>query len=105
MIKVSISSEKIIIKGHANFADYGKDIVCASASSIVITSINLCLRMDKESIKYDCFDNKLIIEIIKNSENIKLVMENMLAMLEELADTYPKNIKIIKEEKLWISWS
>ena len=47
MIKVNIKNNIIIITGHAGYDDFGKDIVCASVSSIVITSINLCLRFNK----------------------------------------------------------
>ena len=72
--------------------------MCASVSSIVITSINLCLRFNKESIKYKEEKDKLTIEILSNDDNITLTIENMLMMLEELASTYKKNIKIIKEE-------
>ena len=98
MIKVNIKDDVIVITGHANFADYGKDIVCASASSIVITSINACLRFDASSIKYKEESNKLTINIKSNAEDIKLIIENMIYMLEELAKTYNKNIKIVKEE-------
>ena len=42
--------------------------------------------------------DKLTIEILSNDDNITLTIENMLMMLEELASTYKKNIKIIKEE-------
>ena len=35
--------EEVIFHGHAEFNKYGKDIVCAAASSIVITSINAIL--------------------------------------------------------------
>ena len=98
MIKVEIENNKIEIKGHANYDDYGKDIVCASVSSIVITSINLCLRFDKDSIKYKKETDKLTIEVLSSDEKVTLTIENMLMMLEELASTYKKNIKIIKEE-------
>lgn len=98
MIKISIRNNIITIAGHALYGDYGKDIVCASASSIVITSINLCLRFDKDSIKYKKEKDKLTIEVLSNDENITLTIKNMIMMLEELASTYKKNIKIIKEE-------
>lgn len=98
MIKVNIKNNIIIITGHAGYDDFGKDIVCASVSSIVITSINLCLRFNKESINYKEEKDKLTIEILSNDDNITLTIENMLMMLEELASTYKKNIKIIKEE-------
>ena len=52
MIRVYKNNDKVIIKGHANYADYGKDIVCASVSSIVITTVNGILEIDREAITY-----------------------------------------------------
>ena len=103
MIKVHISKNKIIITGHAMFDEYGKDIVCASVSSIVTTSINACLKIDKNSLVYqEEYEkkelSKLTIEVNSDNKNILLILENMIQMLEELAFTYKKNIKIIKED-------
>ena len=98
MIKVNIKRNRIIITGHANYADYGKDIVCASVSCIVITSINACLRFDGDSLVYKEEQDKLTIDIKSNDDVIRLIIENMICMLEELAKTYDKNIKIVKEE-------
>ena len=95
MIKVIVENNKIEISGHANFDDYGKDIVCASISSIVITTINACIEIDEDSIYYE--DNeKLIIEIKKENEVIKKLINNMVFMLESLEKDYPKNIKILR---------
>lgn len=99
MIKVNINKDKIIITGHANYDDYGRDIVCASVSSIVITSINACLKIDNNSLEYKEETDKLAINIKSNNETILLIIDNMITMLEELALTYNKNIKIIKEER------
>jgi len=99
MIKVVSKKDSIVVIGHADYADYGKDIVCASASAIVITSINACLRINKESIKYKEEKDKLTIDIISKDRDVLLIIENMMSMLEKLAKTYQKNIKIIKEEK------
>ena len=98
MIKVHISKNKIIITGHADFDLYGKDIVCASASSIVITSINASLRIDNKSLIYKEEKDKLTILVTSDNKNILLIIENMTQMLEELAETYKNNIKIIKED-------
>jgi len=99
MIKVNIKNKEIIITGHAGFADYGKDIVCASVSSIIITSVNACLRIEEKSLDYREDKDKLTIHILSNNKNVLLIMENMIAELEELSLTYKKNIKIIKEER------
>ncbi|MBE6154020.1 MAG: ribosomal-processing cysteine protease Prp [Firmicutes bacterium] len=99
MIKVKINKDNIVITGHANYEEYGKDIVCASVSSIVITSINACLRLDSNSLNYKEEKDKLIINITSDNKYVLLIIENMIAMLEELTLTYKKNIKIIKEER------
>ena len=100
MIKVYVSKNNIVITGHAEFNDYGKDIVCSSASSIVITSINACLNIDAKSIVYKNELDKLTIDIKSDNGVILKILDNMLNMLSELANDYPKNVKIIKEEKL-----
>ena len=105
MIKVYVKKNNIVITGHAEFNDYGKDIVCSSASSIVITSINACLNIDAKSIVYKNELDKLTIDIKSDNGVILKILDNMLNMLSELANDYPKNVKIIKEEKLWILWS
>ena len=94
MIKVNISKDKIIITGHADYEEYGKDIVCASVSSIVITSINAALRIDKNFLIYQEDKDKLTIDIKGNNKDCLLVIENMIEMLQELALTYKKNIEI-----------
>lgn len=100
MIKVYVKKNNIVITGHAMFSDYGSDIVCASASSIVITSINACLNIDAKSVVYKNELDKLTIDIKSDNNVILKILDNMLNMLSELANDYPKNVKIIKEEKL-----
>ena len=92
MIKIKTIDNKIIISGHANFSEYGKDIVCASVSSIVITTINAILRYNNTAIKYTN-NEELIIEILKKDEIVNLLITNMLELLKELEKQYPKNIR------------
>lgn len=99
MIKVKINDKKIIITGHADYEEYGKDIVCASVSSIVITSVNAALKLEEKSLEYVEKTDKLTINILSSNKSILIIMENMIELLEELSLTYKKNIKIIKEER------
>lgn len=97
MIKIDINKNIIKISGHANFNTHGNDIVCASVSSIVYTTINGILNIDNTAIKYT--DNKdLIIEVISKEDTINKLIMNMIWLLDELAKQYPKNIKISKGE-------
>lgn len=103
MIKVLISVKdnnikKINIKGHAGYDDYGKDIVCSSVSSITITTVNAILMFDKNYISYN--EKKDDFEIIINSNNdiTNKLIQNMINLLTELSQDYPKNIKIEEED-------
>lgn len=87
---------KIIIEGHAMYDVFGKDIVCASVSSTVITSVNACLSIDENCLDYE---NKsgLLIEIKKNDIVTIKIIESMISNLRQLEVAYPNNIQI-KEE-------
>ena len=96
MIKVEIENNKIEIKGHANYDDYGKDIVCASVSSIVITTINAIIEFDPESIYYEDLNNRILIEKLKDDDITNKLINIMIELLEELEKSYKDNIKIIR---------
>jgi uncharacterized protein YsxB (DUF464 family) len=96
MIKVEVSKDCISISGHANFDDYGKDIVCAAVSSVVLTTINGILLIDNKSITVEQND-KLTIKVNYHNDTIDKLIENMLRCLKEIEKNYEKNIKI-KEE-------
>lgn len=86
--------ESVSFKGHALYDDYGKDIVCASASSIYITTINAILSFDKDAISYNK-DNE--IKNIKKDNITNKLLDNMVNMLKELEESYKENIKIVEE--------
>ena len=93
MITVKKIGNNINITGHANFADLGKDIVCSSVSSIVITTVNAILKIDENSIKVD-EKNGISIEVLKENKITLSLLDNMLDLLKELESKYPKNIKV-----------
>ena len=97
MIKVNYNDNVIKISGHANFDEYGKDIVCASTSSIIYTTINGILNINQKAIEVS--DNKdLIIKIVSNDDITNKLITNMISLLKDLEEQYPKNIKISKGE-------
>lgn len=101
MIKVKIEYNNDFVKsfkisGHANYDDYGKDIVCASVSSIAITSINLALKLDIKSVSYIEKKGLLDVSVLKQDEVINKVFLNMIDMFKELEKQYKNNIKIYR---------
>ena len=97
MIKVKINKDHIEIKGHAMYDAHGKDIVCASVSCIVITSVNAILKFNEETIKYEYKDGYVKIDVLKHTKETDIIILNMIELLEELEKQYSKNIKIYRE--------
>ena len=98
MIKCIISKNTIKISGHANYDDYGKDIVCASVSSIITTVVNIIMNIDNDSITYSDDGNVITIVKVNSNEVVDKLLNTMIDMLKDLENQYNKNIKIESEE-------
>ena len=94
MIKISINKDEITIKGNSGYASEGSDIVCASVSSICITTVNALLSIDEDCLEYIDNDGYLNIKIKKHNDIIDKLMNNMISLLKELEKDYKKYIEI-----------
>ena len=94
MIKININKDEITIKGHSGYSEQGSDIVCASVSSICITTVNALLSIDEDCIEYVENDGYLNIKIKKHNETIDKLINNIINLLKELEKDYKKYIEI-----------
>ena len=87
------------LKGHANYGEFGYDILCAAATTNsigVINSLeelqNVCFDVQEDS---ECF----IAAFIKDDdiEKSQLLLNHLKRTLEEFSREYPKNIKIYEK--------
>lgn len=99
-IKVILNNKEQIkeikIDGHVNYNISGQDIVCASASTLLISSINHILSLDRESILYNDNGKVVTIKVLKNNENSLKILNNMIEMFQQLCDSYSNYIRIEK---------
>ena len=99
MIQVKVEKErakykKITILGHALYDDYGKDIVCAATSSIVTTTVNGILALDKGSLSYMISKRGMTVNVKNEDSTTQVLVGNMVSLLKELEKNYPTNIKV-----------
>lgn len=102
MVKVTICENtmgitSITVKGHAGYQISGKDIVCASVSSIVITSVNAIVRLEKGAITFEQREGFVSISVVNHSNIVDQLLNNMIELLIELEHDYKNYIKINKE--------
>ena len=98
MIKVIYNNNTVKVSGHANYAEYGKDIVCASVSSVIATVVNCIMNIDKSSITYQDDGKTIIITKINNNEVVNTIFTTMIDILKDLENQYRENIKVESEE-------
>ena len=95
MIKIKRNNNKIVISGHALYDEYGKDIVCASVSSVVICTVNAIISINKDAIEANEKEGELIININLFDDITNILIDNMFRCFKELEKQYPNNVKII----------
>ena len=103
MIKVSvnyqhdnISSSKV--KGHAQYEEYGKDLICASVSSIMFGLMN-ALDMCEGSTEIKMADNEIEIILKDHSQVVEDYLSLVLIQLKTIEESYSQYIKIDERRK------
>ena len=92
----------ISLKGHADYAPHGQDIVCASVSSLVTALGNYILEHFAEQkwivleVNLDTGDSN--VEILDESGNdvAKNLYHLVYEQLQDIAELYPINLKIFE---------
>ena len=82
------------IEGHANYDDYGKDIICSAVSSIFVGGCNAI--SDISNFKVLIESGKSELKLIGNEidEHDLVVIETIVVQLKTIEDSYKKFIKI-----------
>lgn len=88
---------EVIVDGHSGYQSEGSDIVCASISTLLITTVNACLRVEQNSITYVKKEGFVAFTVKQENAMIQLLLENMVDLFKELQTQYKKYIKINEE--------
>lgn len=96
MIKIKpISGEYrhgFIVEGHSNYAERGKDIVCASVSAITQTAtLGLQLFGEISILKKDGY---LSVSLNDYSRDQEIILMTMLLGLTEIEEGYPEHVQV-----------
>lgn len=92
------------VSGHAEFAEYGQDIVCAAVSILTLNTVNSIESFTEElvdsDVKSDGFIKVWFPNIAKgnDSKDVSLLLRCLEKGLLDLQNEYQKYIRIIDEE-------
>lgn len=92
---VNENTYTLSVSGHANYAEYGKDIVCAGVSSLVQALIGW---IEENSWKAECLtvDPKAgeVVISCEGGNEVAAVFYMASIGLEQIADSYPDYVQI-----------
>jgi len=90
----------VLSKGHANYDDYGKDIVCSAVSAITQSLALGVLDVLKVKAEYKVDDNAGYLELrlpkLANDvlDKTEILFDTAYRSVSDLAKGYPSNIKV-----------
>ncbi len=111
MTKVEIfrKKQKIVLYraiGHAEFSDYGEDIVCAALSMAMQLPLGGMQGVLKVMPLFDINDDGFLevdmreMDYKGKEKEIDTLLESMVLMVAELSREYPKHIKLVEKEEV-----
>lgn len=94
MIEVRIRPERIEISGHAGYAEYGKDIVCAGVTALTQTLIQSIENLTDDKIEYRISPGKVEVEYRNLSEKSKTLVDSFFIGICLIAEEFPEHVKV-----------
>lgn len=94
MIEVSRHDGGISVKGHAHYAEPGKDIVCAAVSILVQNLIQSIEELTPDKTKYSIQPGRVCIEYRNLSEKAKSLFDSFFIGIRMVIEDYPENVRM-----------
>lgn len=89
-------SAKFTLKGHSDFEDVGKDIICAAVSSAAIMAVNTVTEILGEKDTSKVKDGYLQFKVSGNKA-ARDIISGLMLHLQGLAQQYPENVRVTTE--------
>lgn len=94
MIVVRVREDGIAVSGHANYAEVGKDIVCAGVTTLTQTLIKSLNDLTEDKIEYEMSPGRADIKYRNLSEAGKLLVDSFFIGICQIADEFPEHVRI-----------
>ena len=94
LIVITKANNGISIKGHANYAPIGKDIVCSGVSALIQTLIQSVEELTTDKIEYIMSPGSVDIKYRNLSESAQLLVNSFFVGIGLIADTYPNHVSL-----------
>ena len=94
MIEVIVTDDYINVQGHADYAESGKDIVCAAVSTLTYTLINSINALTGDVIEVGDNPGNMFVKLKSLSDKGRLLIDSFFIGVCEIANEYPQCVRI-----------
>lgn len=94
MIEVIVTADYINVQGHADYAESGKDIVCAAVSTLTYTLINSINALTGDVIEVGDNPGNMFVKLKSLSDKGRLLIDSFFIGVCEIANEYPQCVRI-----------
>ncbi len=95
MIAVSVREDGIKVSGHANYAEDGKDIVCAGVTALTQTLIRSLEELVGDEVEYEISPGRVDIHYGDLSEEGKLLVDSFFIGICQIASEFSEHVNIV----------
>ena len=95
MIEVSVHEGEIKVSGHADYAVFGSDIVCAGVTALAQTLIKSIEDLTDDKIEYEISPGKVDIKYGNLSEKSKTLVDSFFIGICMIAEEFPEYVRIM----------
>lgn len=95
LIEASVRRGGITVKGHANYAVSGSDIVCAGVTALALTLIKSIKDLTDDKIEYEISPGRVDIKYGNLSEKSKTLVDSFFIGICMIAEEFPEYVRIM----------
>lgn len=95
LIEASVRRDGITVKGHANYAVSGSDIVCAGVTALAQTLIKSIKDLTDDKIEYEISPGRVDIKYGNLSEKSKTLVDSFFIGICMIAEEFPEHVRIM----------
>lgn len=93
---------ELILDGHSGYAEHGKDIVCASISTLAFTWINQLREFERQNFakitEFDMEDGKIFLKFETTKSEVLWAFETIITGFLMLEQNFFKNLHVTRGE-------
>ena len=97
MIEITRTKNGIKLRGHANYAPIGQDIVCAAVSVLIQTLVQSVQELTEDRIEYSMQPGAVDIKFWSLSEQSRVLVDSFFCGVCGVQEAHPEHVEVIDQ--------